>query len=250
LFKEAKMKSIFGWLVPALFAFSVLCPAQPEDVQDLGPKIFQAQWVSVAKLPNDSSSLIPFPWGEDPLTDGEIEVRAKGQVKVELEGAVPEASYKLLVCKLSNVTDRCMELGSVPTDDRGRANAVVPWPQDATGPHAVFFVLSRDTESMFVAGFHMPSGVPPVTGIPPTTGQTPEPPKPEWKQVQLKGTIGSLGSGSFTVGSETVLVDNDTEFTGRVKQFSDLAAGMTVQVMGKTVSGGVLAARVIVTGKP
>lgn len=143
-----------------------------------------------------------------------------------------------------------MELGSVPTDDRGRANAVVPWPQDATGPHAVFFVLSRDAESMFVAGFHMPSGVPPVTGIPPTTGQTPELPKPEWKEVQLKGTIVSLGSGSFTVGSETVLVDGDTVFTGRVKQFSDLAAGMTVQVMGKTVSGGVLAARVIVTGKP
>ncbi len=218
-------------------------------MQDLGPKIFQAQWVSVAKLPEDPSSLIPFPWGGDPLTDGEIEVRAKGQVKVELEGAFPEASYKLLVCKLSNVADRCAELGTVPTDDRGRANAVVPWPQDATGPHAVFFVLSRDEESQFVAGFYMPSGVPPVTGIPPATGQTPEPPKPEWKEVQIKGTIDSVGSGSFVVGSQTVLVDDNTRYVGRVKEFADLAAGMKVEVSGTTAPGGVLAARVLVSGK-
>ncbi|MEJ5368765.1 MAG: DUF5666 domain-containing protein [Bryobacteraceae bacterium] len=236
-------------MAPALLAFSVLCPAQPDDVQDLGPKIFQAQWVSVARLPNDASSLIPFPWGDDTLTDGEIEVRAKGQVKVDLEGAVPEVSYALLVCRLSSVSDRCSPLGTVPTDSRGRANAVVPWPEGATGPHSVFFVLRRSEKTMFVTGFHMPSGVPPVTGNPPNTGKPPEPPKPEWKEVEIKGTIDSVGSGSFVVGGQTVLVDAETRYVGRVKEFSDLKPGMKVEVSGTSVAGGVLAARVLVTGK-
>lgn len=243
----------FCGLAVALIAFGVLCPAQPDEVQDLGPKIFQAQWVSVDKLPADPLSIIPSPWGNDPLRDGEIEVRAKGQVKVDLEGVEPEAEYTLWVCKLSSAAlqDRCAELGKVMTDDKGKAGTVIAWPSDATGPFAVFFVLTRNQTTMFVSGFHMPSGVPPVTGIPPTTGgMPPAQPKPEWKEVQLKGTIASLGSGSFTVGDVVVQVDSDTDFSGRVKQFSDLAVGMTVQVMGKSMSGAVLAVRVIATGKP
>lgn len=239
-----------GWLAGIFFAFSALCLAQPAEVQDLGPKIFQAQWVSVDKLPPDSSSIIPFPWGNDPLEDGEIEVRAKGQVKVELERAEPGVEYTLLVCKLSSAADRCAELGVVPTDEKGGANAVVPWPDGATGPFAVFFVLSRAETSMFVSGFHMPSGVPPVTGVPPATGGTPsDEPKPEWKEVQLKGTVEALGSGSFTVGGMTVLVDSSTKFVGRVKEFEDLKTGMKVQVSGTTAPAGVLAARVLVSGK-
>lgn len=241
------MRRVFSRM--ALLAFSVHFPALPDDVKDLGPKIYQAQWVSVAKLPEDPSSLIPFPWGDDPLTDGEIEVRAKGQVKVELEDAAPEVSYTLLVCQLSNVAERCTELGLVPTDDKGRANAVVPWPQDATGPHAVFFVLRRDDKTMFVSGFHMPSGVPPVAGNPPAKGPNPEPPQPEWKEVEIKGAIDSVGSGSFVVGDLTILVDGNTRYAGQVKDFSDLKAGMRVKVHGTSLAGGILAVRVDVSGK-
>jgi len=239
------------WLAPAFLVFSALCLAQPEDVQDLGPKIFQAQWVSVSKLPVDPSSIIPLPWGSDPLGEGEIEVRAKGQVKVDVEGVSPGAQYALWACRMTAAADRCLKLGDVRTDERGRANAVVPWPEAATGPHAVFFVLQRNGATMFVSGFHMPSGVPPVTGVPASKGGAPaDPPKPDWKEVQLKGTVASVASGSFMVGDVLVQVGADTEFTGRVKQFSDLAPGMTVQVMGKTVTGGVLAVKVVVTGKP
>lgn len=247
-----KKKTLSG-LVAVLFVFGGLCLAQPEDVQDLGPKIFQAQWVSVDKLPPDTSSIIPSPWGNDPLRDGEIEVRAKGQVKVDLEGVEPDSEYTLWVCKFTSAAldQRCTQLGKVPSDSKGKAGAVVPWPSAAFGPYAVFFVLTRNATAMFVSGFHMPSGVPPVTGVPPSPGGPPaDPPKPGWKEVQLKGTIASVGSGSFMVGDVMVQVDGATEFTGRVKQFSDLTVGMSVQVMGKTVTGGVLAVRVIVTGKP
>ncbi len=246
-------RNIYG-LALALMAFGVLCPAQPEDVQDLGPKIFQAQWVSVDKLTPDPASIIPSPWGNDPLRDGEIEVRAKAQVKLDLEGAEPEAEYTLWVCKFSSapLQDRCAELGKVQTDEDGDAGAVIPWPKDASGPFAVFFVLTRNQTTMFVSGFHMPLGVPPVTGIPPADDDdTPDdPPKPEWKEVQLKGTVASIGSGSFMVGDVLVQVDEDTEFSGRVEEFDDLEVGMTVHVMGKSVSGTVLAARVIAAGRP
>lgn len=242
----------FCGLAAALFAFGIVCQAQPDEVQDLGPKIFQAQWVSVDKLPGDASSIIPFPWGNDPLRDGEIEVRAKGQVKVDLEGVEPEAEYTLWVCKLSSaaVGDRCAELGKVMTDDKGKAGTVIPWPSGATGPFAVFFVLTRSQTTMFVSGFHMPSGVPPVTGIPPTTGGTPPPsPKPEWKEVELKGPIANIAGNTFTVLGTTVTVNDETRFVGRVKEFSDLQAGMIVEVSGVTTPGGVVATRVQVSGK-
>lgn len=103
---------------------------------------------------------------------------------------------------------------------------------------------------MFVSGFHMPSGVPPVSGVPPATGgNSSDAPKPEWKEVQLKGTVEALGSGSFTVGGMTVLVDSSTRYVGRVKEFEDLKTGMKVEVSGTTAPGGVLAARVLVSGK-
>jgi len=122
-----KARTLCG-LALALLAFGVLCPAQPEDVQDLGPKIFQAQWVSVDKLPADPASIIPSPWGNDPIRDGEIEVRAKGQVKLDLEGVEPEAEYTLWVCKFSSasIEDRCAELGKVQSDEDGDAGAVIP----------------------------------------------------------------------------------------------------------------------------
>lgn len=246
-----KARTLCG-LALALLAFGVLCPAQPEDVQDLGPKIFQAQWVSVDKLPPDPASIIPSPWGNDPIRDGEIEVRAKGQVKLDLEGVEPEAEYTLWVCKFSSapIEERCAELGKVQSDEDGDAGAVIPWPKDAFGPFAVFFVLTRNQATMFVSGFHMPSGVPPVTGIPPTTDGTPaNPPKPEWKEVELKGAISAIGSNSFTVSGIVVLVDDETRFVGRVKEFGDLKTGMNVEVSGVTTAGGVLATRVLVSGK-
>ena len=244
-------KSRLLWLPLVLSGFVMLMPARSDvfDVQDLGPKIFQAEWVSVNKLPEDPSSLIPFPWGNDPLSDGEIEVRAKGQVKVELEDALPEVTYKLWVCKLSNVADRCAELGPVMTDGRGRANAIVPWPEGATGPHAVFFVLSRDGTSMFVSGFHMPAGVPPVTGIPSTGSGQPKAPKLEWEdnEVEINGEVASVGGNSFLLHgiTLTILVNDDTRYLGRLTSFQDLRPGIKVEVKGEpNGSGAVLALRV------
>ncbi len=237
----------FRWMMPALLGASLAGYAQPKP-QDLGPKIYEAQWVRTADLPADASSLIPFPWGSDPLADGEVEVRARGQVKVELKGAEAGASYELLACYLTLLSDRCARLGDVETDERGRANAVVPWPENRTGAHALFFVLRRAGAAMFVSGFHMPAGTPPGGGLPPGPPK-PAPPKPEKPDVELKGVITAVGSGVFAVSGIPVYVNDATRFDGAVKKFEDLKPGMEVEVKGSPVAGGILATRVKAEGK-
>lgn len=228
-----------------LMALCSLSLAQPAKAPDLGPKILEAQWVSADRLSADPQSVIPSPWGNDAIRDGEIEVRAKGFVKVDLEGVPQEAEYTLWVCKLSyvGVSERCAELGKVAADAKGRADAILPWPGAATGPQAVFFVLRRSGATMFVSGFDMPAGLPPGTGIPPA------PPKPDWKQLELKGTIDAVGTNSFSLGGIVILVNQDTRYGGRVNAFADLSAGMNAEVNGIATAGGILAARISVSGK-
>jgi hypothetical protein len=239
------MQDIRILLIAVVCAFVVPCAAQPVAPKDLGPKIFQTQWVSVSALPQDPASIIPFPWGNDPIEEGELEVRARGWVKVDLEGVNPDSEYKLWACALTIAAGaRCSSLGAVSSDSKGEADAILPWPDSASGPHAVFFVLTRNQTTMFVSGFHMPSGAPPVPGPVP-----PAPPKPSGSDVELKGEIGAVGSGAFTVGGIQILVDAKTRFDGPAKSFGDLRAGMTVEVTGVPAPGGLLAVRVQTSGK-
>jgi hypothetical protein len=219
--------------------------AQPVAPRDLGPRIFQAQWVSVSTLPQDPASIIPFPWGNDPIEEGELEVRARGWLKADLEGVKPDSEYTLWACTLTSAPgSRCSSLGAVSSDSKGKADAILPWPDSASGPHAVFFVLTRNQTTMFVSGFHMPADAPPVAGPVP-----PAPPKPSAGGVELKGGIGAVGSGAFTVGGIQILVDAKTRFDGHAKSFADLRAGMTVEVDGVPAPGGLLAVRVQTSGK-
>jgi len=233
-------------LIPAaLAAAGALCFAQSVPPRDLGPKIFQAQWISVDSLQQDPASVIPFPHGNDPIRDGELEVRARGWVKTDLEGLNPQAQYTLWVCRLSSTPDnRCIALGPVISDEKGKADAVVPWPEAASGPHAVFFVLTRNQTSMFVSGFYMPGAVPPPPGP-----QPPSPPKPSTVEVDIKGEIASVGSGVFSVAGIQILVDAKTRFDGRVKSFADLQPGMTADVTAVQTSSGLLAVRVQASSK-
>jgi hypothetical protein len=229
----------------ALLLTGVLCWAQSATPRDLGPKIFEAQWISLGSLPADPSSIIPFPWGNDPIQEGEIEVRARGFVKAGLEGAQPQAEYTLWACKLSTVPDnRCAALGNLITDSRGNGGAVLPWPEAASGPHALFFVLTRGQVTMFVSGFYMPSGAPPAPAAKP-----PAAPKPSAYELELKGEITAVGSGSFAVGGVMVLVDANTRFDGKAKSFSGLQTGMDVDVKGVAAGGAILAVRVQTSGK-
>lgn len=233
-------------LIPAVLAAAgALCFAQFVPPRDLGPKIFQAQWISVNSLQQDLASIIPFPRGYDTIRNGNLEVRARGWVKTDLDGLNPRAQYTLWVCRLSSAPEnRCSALGTVTADEKGRADAVLPWPEAAYGPHAVFFVLTRNQSTMFVSGFLMPSAVPPPPEPPP-----PAPPKPSTADVHIKGEITSVGSGVFYVAGIPILVDGRTRFDGRVMSFADLQTGMTADVAVVRTSGGLLAVRVHASAK-
>ncbi|MCS7042779.1 MAG: DUF5666 domain-containing protein [Bryobacteraceae bacterium] len=231
-------KRAVGWMAAAMvlgLALPLPVPADDDEKKnDLGPKLWEAAIVRVERLPADPSSIIPFSWGNDPLAEGEIEVRGKGHVKVELEGAVPDAEYSVLVCRLSAAADRCAPLGSVKTDRDGDAKAVLDWPAAATGAHAVFFAFRRANVTMFVSGFVMPAGTPPVPGTPPAA------------EVEVKGEVASVSANSFTISGVTqpILVDQNTKFLGTVKGLADLKPGMPVEVSGTATASGILASRV------
>jgi hypothetical protein len=217
-------------------ALPVPVPADDDDDErnHLGPKLWEAAVIRVQSLPMDTASIIPFNWGYDPLAEGEIEVRGRGYVKLELEGAAPDAEYTVLACRLSAAADRCTALGSVKTDRDGDVKAVLEWPAAATGAQSVFFAFRRADLTMFVSGFVMPAGVPPVPGTPPAA------------EIEVKGAVASVGSNSFPISgvAQTILVDQNTKFLGTLKSISDLKTGMLVEVSGTATSGVILASRV------
>lgn len=233
------MRTLAGcWIAAAVLlglALPMPVPADDDDKQnDLGPKLWEAAIVRVQSLPADPMSIIPHNWGTDPLAEGEIEVRGRGYVKLELEGAAPDAEYTVLACRLTTAADRCTALGAVKTDKDGDVKAVLEWPAAATGVQSVFFAFRRMELTMFVSGFVMPAGVPPVPGTPPAA------------EIEVKGTVAAVGSNSFTIDgvTQTILVDQNTKFLGTLKGISDLKPGMLVEVSGTATAGGILASRV------
>lgn len=231
--------SLIGWLAAALLlglALPSSAPADDDDdwKNDLGPKLWEAAIVRTAHLAADPSSIVPFPWGNDPLAEGEIEVRGRGYVSLEIKGAFPNAEYSLLACRLSSSGDRCAVIGSIRTDGDGDVKRVLEWPAAATGAQSVFFALRRADATMFVSGFVMPAGAPPVPGTPPSA------------EIEVKGEVATIGASSFTISgvAQTIIVDQNTRFLGTLKGIGDLQPGMRVEVQGTTMAGGILASRV------
>lgn len=234
-------RSATWWMAAIIvigLALAVPVPADDDDDSDndLGPKLWEAAVIRVQSLPADPLSIIPFNWGNDPLAEGRIEVRGRGYVKLELEGAAADAEYAVLACRLSSAADRCATLGTVKTDGEGDVKAVLEWPANATGAHSVFFAFRRLNPelTMFVSGFIMPAGVPPVPGTPPAA------------EVEVRGEVATVGSNSFTISgvAQPILVDQNTKFLGTLKDIGDLQPGMLVEVHGETTAGGILASRV------
>ena len=208
--------------------------AGAREKKDLGPKLFEAQLVRTEMLPADAASIIPFPWGNDPLKEGELEVRGKGFVSIELEGAAPEAQYTVLACRLSSAADRCTAIGSLTTDAKGDARENVEWRAPAAA-YALFFALQRNGATMFVSGFAMPAGPPPVSGTPASA------------EVEVRGMIATVGANSFTIEgiAQAIVTDQNTKYLGPLKGFADLKPGMTVEVSGATTAAGtILASRI------
>lgn len=220
--------------VLALLAFSpAFLAAQPKSGRDLGPKVFEAALVRVADLAADPASLIPFPWSNDPLENGWIEIRGHRYVKIELDGAAPDAAYSASLCRLSS-PGSCNLLGSISTDSKGRADDVLPLPDALAGSQTGFFILRRNGNTMFVSGFELP--------LP-----APSPALSQAATVSVKGTVAAVAPpASFTVAGFPlpILTDAKTKFLAGL-DFSDLKAGMDVEVSGTVTSAGaILAAEV------
>jgi hypothetical protein len=208
--------------------------AGAKDKKDLGPKLFEAELVRTEMLPADAASIIPFPWSNDPLRDGSVEVRGKGFVSIELEGAAPEAQYTVLACRLSQAGDRCAAIGPVQTDAKGDARADLEWRAPAAA-YALFFALQRNNATMFVSGFAMPAGPPPVSGTPASA------------EIEIRGVIATVGANSFTIAgvAQAIVTDQNTKYLGTLKGFADLKPGLKVEVSGATTAAGtILASRI------
>lgn len=234
------MRLIHAWLLLGGAAALLPAPARAWDEQsedDRGRKLAESQLVRTADLPADPLSLIPFPWGNDALDDGQVAVRARRLAEVRLQGAPPGVTYGVQFCQLANSPARCSELGRLQTNADGFVNDVVPFP--ATGnPWTGFFVLVRDGKTMFVSGFAFPP-------VPPTGGAA----------VSVEGKVATVNpaAGTFSLEGFTPLirVDGETRFTAHLK-LEDLHAGMEVAVEGATQAGGSLLATLVRAkrGKP
>lgn len=221
---------LMGVLTPLLTMPARALAWDGEEDDDRGRKLAEMQLIRTADLVADPLSLIPFPWGNDTLDAGRVEVRARRLLVVEMHGVPAAAAFRVQYCGLVNSPARCSDLGEIRSDDEGHASGVVPFPA-AGNPWAGFFTVVRDGKTMFVSGFAFPP-MPPMGGA----------------AVSVEGRVASVDvpGMKFTVTGFTpvVRVDAETRFTGNL-QLSDLQAGAEVEVEGATQGdGSVLASRV------
>ena len=208
-----------------------------------GMGTFEAQLLRMAEVntPVANQPLGPAftPNGADPLDDGSVEVREGGGVEVRLRGAAPSQAYSVFFCRFG-FGPPCLAVGAIGalmTDSRGDGRASLDFPQPATGPNgwAGVFVLTRVVSTQptneFVSGFR----IRPATVNPNRT------------DLEVQGMITSINAAnqSFRIGTlqQDIFTDNATEFRGRVRQFSDLAVGLPVEVKARTAADGRLFAR-------
>ncbi len=222
---------LFGILTPLLTQPARARAFDDEEDDDLGRKLAEMQLIRTADMVADPLSLIPFPWGNDELEEGSIEVRARRLLSVMMQGVPPGATFSVQFCTLVNAPTRCAELGQVQSDDEGLVRGVIPFPEEGN-PWVGFFAVQRDAKTMYVSGFGFP----------------PPPPPAGSATVTLTGRILSLNvpDHSFTVEGflPVVRIDAGTRFLGKLK-LADLQMGMNVEVEGATQADGtLLAARV------
>ena len=88
---------------------------------------------------------------------------------------------------------------------------------------------------MFVSGFAMPAGPPPVSGTPASA------------EIEIRGVIATVGANSFTIAgvAQAIVTDQNTKYLGTLKGFADLKPGLKVEVSGATTAAGtILATRI------
>lgn len=208
-----------------------------------GKKNFEASLVRIADLnvPAGSSGLGPafIPVGTDPLGEGSIQAREDGRVEVQLDGAMASQAYSVLFCRFGFPPANCLAIGpagGLTTNTRGDGRATLDFPSTPLpNAWAGAFVLTRTIGGPvtyeYVTGFRLRSDT--------TSG-------PNAADINIEGVIASINTSnrSFRIGSlPEIVTDNNTEFDGRVRQFSDLTTGLRVKVKARQLSDGRLWAR-------
>lgn len=221
---------LLGILTPLLVAPVRARAFDDQEDDDLGRKLAEMQLIRTADMVADPLSLVPFPWGDDALGQGSIEVRARRLLAVHLQGVPPASTFSVQFCGALNLPARCQELGQIQSNTDGNANAAVPFPS-AGNPWTGFFTLVRDGKTMYVSGFAFPP-MPPMGGA----------------AVNVEGRVAAMNLNAMTFTVEgfapLVRVNSDTRFTSNLK-LGDLKVGSQVEVEGSTqADGSVLATRV------
>lgn len=191
-------------------------------------------------VPSGNSGLGPAftPVGTDPLEDGSVGTHSQGKVDVHLNGAAASQSYSVLFCRFGFPPANCVAVGpagGLTTNSRGdgRVNLDFP-PTTLPSAWAGAFVLTRTISGQvtyeYASGFRMRSGTP----------------GPDTAEIDIEGVIASINTAnrSFRIGAlPEIVTDNNTEFDGRIRQFSDLTAGLRVKVKARQLADGRLWAR-------
>ena len=231
-----------------LFCGIIPLMADDDEGKGEGIKTFTTQLLRIAELNVPAGNpagqqLGPLfgPNGADPLDEGSVEVRNKGQVEVRLRGAQPNQTYSAFFCRFGFGPTGCVPIGpagAVATDSagNGRANLEFPQPPNANNAWAGAFILTRASANQFVSGFLVRAA-----------GNT------EATDLEITGLITSLNTGalSFRVGTlpQDIFTDSATVFKGQVKKFLDLVIGARVEVEARTLPDGRLMSREVkVTG--
>jgi hypothetical protein len=95
----------------------------------------------------------------DPLQRGRVDMEPDEEedhadrVNVDIRGAAPNATYAVQFCSSARGFSACQMVGSVSTDEEGRAEDHLPFPQHGT--FSGVFVLARNG-NQFITGFTVP----------------------------------------------------------------------------------------------
>lgn len=209
-----------------VLCFSGLNIAAADEDSGLSEKLFTAELVRVEDLAGGPVG----PAGTDPLTRGSIDVRTKRQVEAGVFGAAQTATYSVVFCRATTVSQPlCVTLGDLITDGKGHGTARFPFPgaeESWTGA----FVLTRNGANQFVSGFRFP----PL-----------EESQPGVVEVKFKGPIGSLNPANQSLRLAGLAVDvfvtASTKLDG-IDGFAGLQTGDTVEIRGVVRPDGAIQA--------
>lgn len=224
-----------------LFAPGAVARDDDDEGRSRDAVLFEASLVRAAALNTPSGTpagqqLGPafLATGTDPLSSGQVRVYRNRNVEVRLRGAVPNAAYRALFCRLGFLQNNgCIDLGQVETNPEGNAEARLNFPAagaDAPDTWAGGFLLSRETAppqqnqpapagNQYVSAFTFPLAAAETTGA----------------EIELKGRVVSLdaNAGLFRLDSlqTDILTTSGTKFE-EIEGLADLSVGQDVEVKG------------------